>query len=340
MWRHYLARVAGHEPPARWRRALHASRRQSVLPRRGGAPGRARRLAEDDGGPRPDGPRPGRGSNPPAASMADLPDETVAVLRVAAVIGREFDLRVLERTSRLGIARLLDVLGEAVDAGVIVEGSAMRRYAFVHELVRETLYDDLPPSRRLELHQTIGAVARGAVPERSRSAPFGDRPPLRPGDAAGRCAEAAIDYLVRAGDRAEHARLRGGRAPLRAGARAPRRGRGGTRRAARRAAPAPRRRPLARRRHEGGPLELRGGPRSSPPPGGRGDAGACGAGLRDRARRLPAVRPLRGGGDRRRAAGGGARGAPARGQPAPGAAARAPRRRDVRGERGRAARRA
>jgi eukaryotic-like serine/threonine-protein kinase len=134
--------------------------------------------------------------------MADLPDEAVGALRVAAVIGREFHLRVLERTSRLGVARLLDVLAEAGDVGVISEDPAVpRRYAFVHELVRETLYDDLAPAERLELHGTIGAVLEELYrndldPHLSEiahhlalAAPVGD-------------VSAAIDYLVRAGDRA------------------------------------------------------------------------------------------------------------------------------------------
>jgi AAA ATPase domain len=134
--------------------------------------------------------------------MADLPDETVGALRVAAVIGREFHLRVLERTSRLSVARLLDVLAEAGDAGVISEDPAIpRRYGFVHDLVRETLYDDLPPAKRLELHLTIGTVLEELYrndldPHLSEianhlalAAPVGD-------------VSAAIGYLVRAGDRA------------------------------------------------------------------------------------------------------------------------------------------
>jgi eukaryotic-like serine/threonine-protein kinase len=134
--------------------------------------------------------------------IADLPDDTVCALRVAAVIGREFHLRVLERTSRLDVARLLDVLAEAGDAGVISEDPAIpRRYAFVHELVRETLYDDMAPAERLELHRTIGAVLEelyrndldphlSAIANHlALAAPLGD-------------VSAAIDYLVRAGDRA------------------------------------------------------------------------------------------------------------------------------------------
>jgi tetratricopeptide (TPR) repeat protein len=134
--------------------------------------------------------------------MAELPDDAVEVLHVAAVVGREFNLRVLERTTELGVARLLDVLAEAQDAGVIVEDPAVpRRYAFVHELVRETLYDDLSAGKRLELHRTLGAVLEDLYrndldPHLSEiahhltlAAPVGD-------------ASGAVGYLVRAGDRA------------------------------------------------------------------------------------------------------------------------------------------
>ena len=159
-------------------------------------------LPEGDGGPDPMGRVPDEVRTLLRRRMADLPDETVGALRVAAVIGREFHLRVLERTSRLNVARLLDILAEAGDAGVISEDPAIpRRYAFAHELVRETLYDDLAPAQRLELHRTIGTVLEELYrndldPHLSEiahhlalAAPVGD-------------VSAAIDYLVRAGDRA------------------------------------------------------------------------------------------------------------------------------------------
>jgi hypothetical protein len=91
--------------------------------------------------------------------VAGLASEAVALLRVAAVVGREFELHVLQRTSRLTPARLLGLLEDAAAVGVIAEvPSAPRRYAFAHELVRETLYDDLPPARRLELHRKLGRL--------------------------------------------------------------------------------------------------------------------------------------------------------------------------------------
>jgi hypothetical protein len=134
--------------------------------------------------------------------VRDLSEEAVDTLRVAAVMGRECQLRVLERATSLGVARLLEVLAEAGEAGVIVEDPALpRQYAFVHGLVREVLYEDLAPADRLELHRTIGTVLEDLyqndldphLSEIARhlalAAPLGD-------------ASAAIGYLVRAGDRA------------------------------------------------------------------------------------------------------------------------------------------
>jgi AAA ATPase-like protein len=134
--------------------------------------------------------------------VAGLAPEAVSVLRIAAVIGREFDLHLLQRMSRLTPARLLDVLDEAVALGVVAELPATaRRYAFAHELVRETLYDDLAPARRLELHDEVGrglesVYADHLDPHLSEiarhlylAAPIGD-------------AGHALDLLVRAGDRA------------------------------------------------------------------------------------------------------------------------------------------
>jgi predicted ATPase len=134
--------------------------------------------------------------------LADLSPDAISALGVAAVVGREFQLRVLERTSELGVSRLLDVLDEASEAGVIAEDPALpRRYAFVHELVRATLYEDLALATRLELHARIGAVLQVAYrgdldPHLSEIArhlaaavPLGDT-------------DAAIDFLVRAGERA------------------------------------------------------------------------------------------------------------------------------------------
>ena len=134
--------------------------------------------------------------------VAGLASEGVATLRLAAVIGREFDLHLLQRASRLSPARLLGVLADATAVGVIAElPSPSGRYSFAHELVRETLYDDLRPVRRLELHQKVGRLLEDEyvedlgthLSEIARhlylAAPLGD-----PGD--------ALEYVVRAADHA------------------------------------------------------------------------------------------------------------------------------------------
>jgi predicted ATPase len=84
---------------------------------------------------------------------------------VAAVIGREFQLGVLQRVSRLSVRRLADALSEAVRAGILAEDpSVPGRYAFTHDLVRETLYQGMP---------MVSSAARscsGNLANRARSA--------------------------------------------------------------------------------------------------------------------------------------------------------------------------
>jgi class 3 adenylate cyclase len=135
--------------------------------------------------------------------LAGLSPETNGVLSVASVIGREFELGILERVSDRDGDALLDALEEATGARVLAEvpGPA-GRYRFAHALIRETLYDDLPATRRLRLHRRIGEVLETlhrAKPDRhlaelayhfAQSAHRGD---------AGK----AIDYARRAADRAQ-----------------------------------------------------------------------------------------------------------------------------------------
>ena len=80
------------------------------------------------------------------------------VLAHASVIGRVFRYEVL--------VRLLDgdehecgaVLEEALAASVIEELGDPGTYQFTHALIRETLYDELPATRRARLHLRVGAV--------------------------------------------------------------------------------------------------------------------------------------------------------------------------------------
>jgi tetratricopeptide (TPR) repeat protein len=133
--------------------------------------------------------------------LDSLSAECNRVLAIASVIGREFSLNVLEQVADLSRERLLEVVEEALAGHVIQEvAGALGRYSFSHALIRETLYTELPTSRR-RLHQQIGeALERvyGANLETHsaelaqhffQATPFGD-------------VEKAIDYAVRAGKQA------------------------------------------------------------------------------------------------------------------------------------------
>ncbi len=89
------------------------------------------------------------------------------VLTIAAVIGREFDLRTLEQATGLPGDTVLDLLEESVAARIIDElPEALGRYSFSHALIRETLYEELTAARRARLHRQIGDVLEQAYASR------------------------------------------------------------------------------------------------------------------------------------------------------------------------------
>ena len=77
------------------------------------------------------------------------------VLEVGAVINDQFDTALLETTSAMDGDTLVDALEQSVGLGVIVELEA-GRWAFVHEVAREAVYDDIRASRRVLLHRRVG----------------------------------------------------------------------------------------------------------------------------------------------------------------------------------------
>jgi tetratricopeptide (TPR) repeat protein len=91
--------------------------------------------------------------------LALLASDCREVLSVASVVGREFDLPCLQQALTVTPEVLLEALGEARRAGIVLElPSVLARYAFSHALIRDCLYDELPPARRVWLHRRIGEV--------------------------------------------------------------------------------------------------------------------------------------------------------------------------------------
>ena len=85
--------------------------------------------------------------------------ECRALLRVAAVIGPDFELRVLAPVSDLERPRVLGLLDEAKRAQLL--GNLPRRaaaYRFHHVLLQQVLYQDQDPAERARLHRRIGEL--------------------------------------------------------------------------------------------------------------------------------------------------------------------------------------
>jgi DNA-binding SARP family transcriptional activator len=86
-----------------------------------------------------------------------LSDNCRLVLVLASVLGREFDLAALERVSEVSGEQLLEVLDEAGRERVVTDVPGQPgRMRFAHVLIRDTLYDELTPGRRVQLHRRVG----------------------------------------------------------------------------------------------------------------------------------------------------------------------------------------
>ena len=122
-------------------------------------------------------------------------------LTIAAVVGPEFELGVVQAAGDLSEETLLGAVEEAAAARVVIEVSATR-YRFAHALVRATLYESLTAARRVALHrkaaEAIEAIHQDALDDYVPAlAHHWTRASAPAADAA-----RAIDYSTRAGDRA------------------------------------------------------------------------------------------------------------------------------------------
>ncbi len=127
-----------------------------------------------------------------------LSEETNEALRVAAVIGREFDEELVVRVANLSPEALMTAANEAI-AERLVNDLGGSRYSFAHALVRDTLYEELSPAKRSALHERVGlaveAICGGHVEERLGELAHHFLAAAPRGDLA-----KAIDYAQRAGE--------------------------------------------------------------------------------------------------------------------------------------------
>jgi hypothetical protein len=86
-----------------------------------------------------------------------LGPEAHRVLSQAAVIGQNFDLDLLARSTGASEDQLLDVLDNAAAVALVREqADAPGQYRFAHALIQRTLYEDLGPTRRARAHRRVG----------------------------------------------------------------------------------------------------------------------------------------------------------------------------------------
>jgi class 3 adenylate cyclase/tetratricopeptide (TPR) repeat protein len=105
-----------------------------------------------------------------------LSQDAQRVLSQAAVIGQEFDLDVLARSTGTSEDDLLDVLDNATAVSLVREQpEEPGHYRFAHALIRRTLYEDLGPTRRARAHRRVGEALEELC---------GDRPGGRVGELA------------------------------------------------------------------------------------------------------------------------------------------------------------
>ena len=133
--------------------------------------------------------------------LSRLSEACNRVLGLAAVVGREFSLPVLNTLAELPEEQLLDILDEAIAARLVQDvPGAPDRYAFTHALVRDTLYEELTAARRARLHRLVAEAIERLTP--SDDPPLADLAYHYAQAASAAVAHKAIEYAIRA---AEHA---------------------------------------------------------------------------------------------------------------------------------------
>jgi len=89
--------------------------------------------------------------------FALLSAETINHLRVAAIIGRSFELALLAKVEGQEIEDIEEQLGEA-ERAQLIRPELSETFTFNHDKIRACLYAEVSASRRRRLHETIGGI--------------------------------------------------------------------------------------------------------------------------------------------------------------------------------------
>ncbi len=86
--------------------------------------------------------------------LLSLSGDTVELLSIGSVIGREFDLSVVGASSGLNDTRLVDAADDAVLSGMVVE-TGPGRLSFSHALVRDAVSTRMTHARQASIHRRV-----------------------------------------------------------------------------------------------------------------------------------------------------------------------------------------
>ena len=105
-----------------------------------------------------------------ARRFTHLSEECNSALRLASVLGREFDLTMLARVAGLSEDALFTPLDEAMTARVVSDTSGPHsRFRFAHVLIRDTLYERIGTTSRIQVHRLVVEALEGTLrPARSQ----------------------------------------------------------------------------------------------------------------------------------------------------------------------------
>ena len=95
-----------------------------------------------------------------------LPETTVKLLSVGAVLGKEFDLFTASKLARQTSRQAIAALHEAQQRHIVWSKATDDRCAFIHDKLRQTLLDRLPEHERRELHLRAAVDLEVEAPDR------------------------------------------------------------------------------------------------------------------------------------------------------------------------------
>jgi signal transduction histidine kinase len=103
--------------------------------------------------------------------MQKFPPAVLRLLSVAAVLGKEFDITLLQELTNLSLTEAVSLLEEARSRRVIWSTGQGRTYSFTHDKIRETLLESLGAKERKKLHSEAAdaIVKKDKREDKSRS---------------------------------------------------------------------------------------------------------------------------------------------------------------------------